>query len=79
MASLAPPCRPAEGGVPCREAVTRAYRSMGRSGVPERQAFEAAVQLYRIRHPGLSAPDAGQILAGWLATGGPAAGGPAQA
>jgi hypothetical protein len=50
----------------CRVAATRVYAELKKSGVGERSAFNAAVHLFRHRHPEAPASDAPYIVADWL-------------
>lgn len=53
-------------GCSCRDAVTRAYGELRRREVPERAAFEAAITIYRLRHPEQSVARSRDVIAEWL-------------
>ena len=53
----------------CRPAVVRAYRELSGLGVPDRFAFEAAVEVYRWHHPEVAAEGALETVSKWVWTG----------
>ena len=52
---------------PCRAAVTRAYRELRQRGVGDRQAFRAALVVYRNHHPETGSTEATYTTADWIA------------
>lgn len=60
--SAALPCR-------CRDAVTRAYRTLCAAGEPESVAFEAAMRVYRFHHPEMAPGAAAGLVERWIAAG----------
>lgn len=53
----------------CREAVTRAYRSLRASGMSETVAFEAAIRIFRFHHPEAAPGEAAGLVEDWVAYG----------
>lgn len=50
----------------CKAAVVRAYRELRASGVADRPAFEAAVNVLALRHPERDARVYQDAVAAWL-------------
>ena len=51
----------------CKAAATRAYRELRQRGVPDRSAFEAAVNVYRCYHPESAGNEARRVVCDWIA------------
>jgi len=56
------PCR-------CRDAVTRAYRTLCEAGQAESRAYEAAVRIYRFHHPEAAPGAAAGVVERWIDAG----------
>ncbi len=52
----------------CQSAAMRAYSELCRSGVWDRDAFNAAVRVFRHHHPETPSHEARYVVADWLAT-----------
>lgn len=50
----------------CRTVVTRAYRELRQRQLPDLEAFDTAVRLYRLHHPEVADRDARFTIAEWL-------------
>lgn len=50
----------------CKRAVMNAYHNLRMTGVPDPEAFRAAVRVYRHHHPEIAAGDANFRVADWI-------------